>query len=259
MSIYFSSSPHAANLGGHPALRGDGIFETLRVESGTPQFLNRHLARMSESSRRLKFESAPIDLIEGQARVLATEWQAKSGRMRITLFVDGNFHIGLEEFDSQKKFPLKVGISQYPIASTGALSGSKSISYGANTFQMRLAQESGLSDLIVLNERGEVVETLIANLFIIAKGRVVTPSLQSGALPGIARAILLESADVLEEEISASELLSADGVFLSSSLRGLRQIETLVGEGRVKNFAPLEIFANLESEFEATRQRESRS
>jgi branched-chain amino acid aminotransferase len=78
-----------------------------------------------------------------------------------------------------------------------------------------------------LNTQGRLAEATAANIVLYFDGRLVTPPVAEGALPGIARAVLLESGEVQERPISAAELRRAEGGFLCNSLgrRPLAEIE----------------------------------
>lgn len=83
----------------------------------------------------------------------------------------------------------------------------------------------GLDEVIFLNERGEVCEGTITNVFVERGGVLLTPPLTSGLLPGVLRAELLAQGRARESLLSPGDLLGAR-VFLGNALRGL--IPTLV-------------------------------
>lgn len=93
----------------------------------------------------------------------------------------------------------------------------------------------------MLNERGDVAEGASANVFIVAKGVLVTPPLRDGILPGVTRALVLERArelgiEVLEQSIRVRTLLGADEAFITSTLKEVMPIATVdggaIGSGR---------------------------
>ena len=87
------------------------------------------------------------------------------------------------------------------------------------------ARANGFDDVIFLNERDEVTEGAISNVFLQRGERLVTPPLSSGVLPGVLRQHLLLTRSTAEERVlSLPDLLGADGVFLCSAVRGLRRI-----------------------------------
>jgi branched-subunit amino acid aminotransferase/4-amino-4-deoxychorismate lyase len=75
--------------------------------------------------------------------------------------------------------------------------------------------------VVFLNERGELTEGSRSNLFVRRQGKLVTPPLSCGLLPGILRSKLIESGECAEEILYPYDLESADEIFLGNSLRGL--------------------------------------
>jgi branched-subunit amino acid aminotransferase/4-amino-4-deoxychorismate lyase len=84
---------------------------------------------------------------------------------------------------------------------------------------VRLAQSRGYTDGVYLNQNGDVVETGSANIVILKNERFITPSLESGCLPGITRHILIKHFDISEELFAWEEMLDSDAIFLCSSIR----------------------------------------
>lgn len=83
---------------------------------------------------------------------------------------------------------------------------------------------SGVEERIFLNERGEVCEGTITNVFVQNGNRLLTPPRSSGLLPGILRAELLDTGSPLqavEAVLTVSDLQSAEGLFCGNALRGL--------------------------------------
>jgi branched-chain amino acid aminotransferase len=113
--------------------------------------------------------------------------------------------------------------------------GTKIISWSFNLTWNEQAHERGFDEVVLLNERGEVAECTSANIFVIQGSNVWTPPLNSGCLPGVTRAILLEEIQVPgitlgEKTLLPEDLERADRVFITSTTRDVlpvREIETL--------------------------------
>jgi para-aminobenzoate synthetase/4-amino-4-deoxychorismate lyase len=87
------------------------------------------------------------------------------------------------------------------------------------------AKAEGFDEVIFLNERGEVTEGAISNFFIERSGKLLTPPLNCGVLPGIMRRHLLETNPTAEEcVLNLEELKAAESVFLCNSVLGLRRV-----------------------------------
>ena len=88
------------------------------------------------------------------------------------------------------------------------------------------AVNQGFDDVLFLNQRGEVTEGAISNVFIEKGGLWVTPPLECGLLAGVYRRHLLETLEHVEERVLyAEDLRRADAVYLSNAVRGLRRVE----------------------------------
>ena len=258
MHLSYSSSGPLPQVQ-HPWLRGDGLFETLRVQKQIPLLLRRHLARLKRSASALKFEETDFARIENESTTMAQQWESGLGRMRITLFSNGEFLVTIEEFALSHSIPTKLGIAKEQIEAASPLVGHKSLSYGVNALLLRTASESGLSDLVIRNNRGEISESCIANIFALKGEDVLTPPLSSGCLPGIARELLLENGWAKESALTLDQLFQADALFLSSSLRGLVSAASLTENGRTKNFVANSRIQILAERFEEAIGLESHS
>ena len=90
------------------------------------------------------------------------------------------------------------------------------------------AVAAGFDEVLFTNERGEVTEGAISNLFIERGGKLVTPPLTCGLLPGVFRRSLLESCPTAEERVvTVDDLKTADALFLCNSVRGMRKVKSL--------------------------------
>lgn len=90
------------------------------------------------------------------------------------------------------------------------------------------ARAEGFDEIIFRNEREEVTEGAISNLFILLEGKLFTPPLSSGVLPGVYRRHLLDMHATSEERaLHLQDLESADGVFLCNAVRGMRQVRSV--------------------------------
>ncbi|WP_299935810.1 aminotransferase class IV family protein [uncultured Pelagimonas sp.] len=86
----------------------------------------------------------------------------------------------------------------------------------------RAALPKGIDELLFLNERDELCEGTITNLFVTTQdGLRLTPPLTSGLLPGILRQSLLAEGDYQEGTLTLSDLRHAQSIFVGNSLRGL--------------------------------------
>ncbi len=103
----------------------------------------------------------------------------------------------------------------------------KSTSYADHLSALCFAKEQqGVDELLFGNSKGDWSEGTTSNGFAVLEGRLVTPSLDSGCLPGTMRAQVLAWAGELgieteERSIPMEELGSASEMFLTSAIRGV--------------------------------------
>ncbi len=116
----------------------------------------------------------------------------------------------------------------------------KTTSYAESILALREAHDSGFDDTIFLNTYDFVAEASAANVFVCLNKVIVTPAVTQGILPGITREVVLQLAkntgfSATEREVHDEELINADEVFLTSSLRGLVPVvkvgEHMLGQG----------------------------
>jgi branched-subunit amino acid aminotransferase/4-amino-4-deoxychorismate lyase len=120
--------------------------------------------------------------------------------------------------------------------SQSPLSGIKSIGYLDNLLAHSEAVAAGADEAILLNEQDFVAECSTSNIFLVVEGRLLTPSAESGILPGITREVVLELALNLgiavdeEEEIPLAQLLRANEAFLTNSIVEVMPIAEVNGK-----------------------------
>jgi branched-chain amino acid aminotransferase len=218
MKIYFNNSLRddlALPATGGGWLLGDGAFESLRTYSGRAFALERHLDRLEQTLNELKI-AAPsrAQLVRGVEETIAANPAAPFGRLRITVLGDGNWMVTHIEYKTEDRF-LKLCLSPIKRYSLDLTSGMKTISYQASAVALRQAASKGFDDAVFINEQGEVMESALANLLWLKDGQWFTPDLNSGCLPGVIRALLVE----IQAPLLVEDLENVDGLALTSSVR----------------------------------------
>jgi branched-chain amino acid aminotransferase len=110
-----------------------------------------------------------------------------------------------------------------------------------SVLSVREAQAAGAVEPILLNDAGDVAEGASSNVFIVKDSAALTPPLSAGILAGVTRALILELCSELgiparEETLRVADLVGADEVFLTSTIREALPVGTIdgkpVGDGR---------------------------
>jgi branched-chain amino acid aminotransferase len=239
---------------------GDSVYETLRTYGGRPFALDRHLRRLRRSASRIAVD-VPLgdDVLRGRLDALLAA--AANPESYVRLIVTRGVGDVSYRFDRIHGPTVVMIAKPFEAPPEGAYSGGiaaslssvrrnhrtaldpaiKSCNLLNNVLAVREAQGRGASEALMLNLEGDLAEGASSNVFLVRDGVVRTPSLDSGILPGITREIVLELLPSLgiegrEERLRADDLLGADEVFVTSSLREALPVRSvdgrLVGDGR---------------------------
>jgi para-aminobenzoate synthetase/4-amino-4-deoxychorismate lyase len=198
------------------------LFETLRFEPGAGYLLlERHLARLLRSAAMLGFRHD-----EATLRAVLADHAARPGtgavqRVRLQLDPDGHVTLTAAELAGTQG-PWQLALAGERIDARDPLVFHKTTRRALHDgTRARLAAETGCDEVIFLNGDGLVCEGAISNLFVLRNGRLLTPALGAGLLPGTLRAALLETGRAFEAELRLEDLVSAERLYCGNSLRGL--------------------------------------
>lgn len=224
---------------------GDGVFETIAVIDGKAQWLQRHIERMKAAASELGLVLNAEQLTLGITAVLARS-SSPSEVLRITLTRgvaarglagEGSrpsLLITLDAFPASNRFaPCKLATSKIRRNKTAPSARLKTLSYIDAIMAAR--EVAGRADeALMLNSAGHVASGTTGNIFLLAEGKLVTPSLDQAILPGIMRGLVIERAReagfaVEERHVSRHELVAAQGLFCTNSLRFMRPVSNYDG------------------------------
>ncbi len=238
----------------HGYLYGYGLYETMRTYSGHFFRLERHLARLARGVDMLGLSSgvAQYDLEKAVCAVLEANG-LKEARVRLTVSAgegdmtpDPRTCVGPTVVAMAKDLVpqpvevyqrgFRVVISSIRQNSQSPLAQIKSANNLNNILAKAEARVAGVDDALFLNERGFLAEASSSNVFIVSGGILATPSLDSGALEGITRQVVLELAASLgipareDDAATVDALLQSDEAFLSNSIIEIMPISEVDGQ-----------------------------
>ena len=232
----------------HGLMVGDGVFETIKAVNGESFALTRHLDRLALSAKRMDLPEPDLAAIaDGVRRCLAVAPKWPLARIRIT-YTSGPGPLGSDRGSTgtnaivivgeQAPFPgtADVVVVPWPRNERGALAGVKSTSYGDNAKALAYAKERGGAEAIFENLAGSLCEGTGSNIFIVTGGRLITPTLASGCLAGVTRALTLQWCGGEEADVPISALYDAEEAFLTSTTRDIQPIRAV--DGKVLPQAP---------------------
>jgi para-aminobenzoate synthetase / 4-amino-4-deoxychorismate lyase len=201
------------------------LIETM-LWDGEFKLLSLHLDRMESSALYFGFEfdrpritSALLDLCK------AAGFDAKIRyRIRLTLTKSGRAATEMSPYPNETS-DIRIWLTDERTSSSDPFRRHKTTRREPYDRLYAKAREHGFEDVIFANEDGEITEGAISNIFIARMGKLLTPPVSSGVLPGVLRRHILETRDGSGEAVlNVDDLKSADGIYLCSSLRGLRRV-----------------------------------
>jgi branched-chain amino acid aminotransferase len=203
-------------------LRGDGVFEVIRVYEGRPFALEDHLRRLERSGANLRL---PVDLeaVRADAHRLLAEAGAGPDReaLRIVLTRGGRRLMLTEALPAG---PERIRLGSIVYAPTRVLDGVKSLSYASNMLASRLAREHGFDEALLVTPHGRVLEAPTSSIFWVAGEQILTPPLDDHILASITRAAVIELTGAQERVCTLEDLAAADEVFLASTTREVQPV-----------------------------------
>ncbi len=231
----------AISIFDHGFLYGDAVFETLRSYSGKFFKLSEHIDRLLKSANGifLHHKFTKYEIAQAVAKTLEKN-QARDAYIRICISRGiGQVSLDIDLCHNPMLIIIVKTIIDIPIQGVkiAVVKTRKNLSTAINpSFKTANMLNSILAKLeakrlnafegILLNVDGYVTEGSITNIFLIKNFKLITPSINSGILEGIARDTVIELAQranltVFEELIKPQELYEADECFLTNSVRGI--------------------------------------
>lgn len=201
------------------------LYETVRWEEEHGfWWIDRHLERLAGSAAYFGFECD-----EGAIKAaLDREAEGLTGSRSVRLELDRSGGL-LLEIDPEDLEPVRwwphpgpgyatCSINTKPINSASIYRFHKTTA--RRPYRERRDMHTGVDEVLLVNERGELTEGTRRNVAVLFGGTWVTPPLASGCLPGVLRQVLLDEAALSEEVVMVDDLRGADGLALLSSIYG---------------------------------------
>jgi branched-chain amino acid aminotransferase len=225
----------------HGLLYGDGVFEGIRVYGGRPFLLDEHLDRLAASARAIVLE-LPAERAEIAAlcREAAERAGLDDGYLRLVV-TRGAGALGVSPHTCPRAGLIVIAapLSLYPaeryrdgvrlVTSSLRRSASdalppqvKSLNYLTSVLASIEARRQGADEAVLLNAQGLIAECTADNLFLVSRGRVLTPAVASGALAGITRSLVLrltseQGIEAVEAPLTPADAWTADELFLTGT------------------------------------------
>ena len=238
-------------------LYGDAVFEALRTYAGIPHALSEHVARLFRSSAIIGMDPGVTrEVIEHEVCEAIRRCDASQHYVRIVLTRGhGPFGLSLRGAGPSLRVILVRALSDpdprlyrdglrvetVTVPPSRFVAGAKPSSYLTNLLALEHAQSLGADDAFLLGEYGELLEGATSSVFVVRRGRVETPTLALGILPGITRDLALALASeqgfsVHEGLLTIHDAYRAQEVFVTSSVCEIAPVVAIdgvsIGDGR---------------------------
>ncbi|RMG58515.1 MAG: aminodeoxychorismate lyase [Gammaproteobacteria bacterium] len=236
----------------------DGLFETLRVDDGTPCLWARHKARLRHGCRVLGIPMPEEGVLDEEAREYARRLGSGVLRLMLTRGSGGRGYSPPESVRPRRIWSIhplpqwpaswlqrgvEVGLCRTRLSAQPLLAGLKHM---ARLEQVMARQElgTGLAEGLMMDGQGRVIEGTMSNLFVHFDGRWWTPRIDHSGVAGVVRSLLLETgmpdgSPVAElETLRIDTLFAAEAMLLTNSVIGAWAVRRLAG---VEFDPPLEL------------------
>jgi branched-chain amino acid aminotransferase len=225
----------AISVTDHGFTVGDGVFEAIKVIDGQPFALDLHLERLARSAAGLGLPDVDDEAVRRGVKAVVTDQELPLGRVRIT-YTGGSAPLGSGRGDAPptlvvvaaplEPFPETTAVATmpWPRNERGALAGLKTTSYAENVVALAEAHRHGASEAIFANLAGNLCEGTGSNVFYVVDGELRTPTLASGCLAGVTRALVLEWCGGVEVDEPIEVVDGASEIFLASTTRDVQPV-----------------------------------
>lgn len=194
---------------------GFGVFETLRVEKGIPQFVEEHWRALGEATDALGI-ARKIDFRTRASRLPPGE----TGRWRWVATLEEQWEsFAAEKLSKRPAFSLEPAPQR--VGSENWDARFKTLSYLTH-WQARRAVAA--DEALLCNERGEITSGACSNLFWVRRKAIYTPSREAGCRAGVIRGWILGRVEVVEGRFPLSELEDAEEIFLTNCWIGVMPV-----------------------------------
>lgn len=257
---YFDKQDAKVSVFDHGLLYGDGVFEGIRVYGGKIFKREEHIDRLWDSAKAIWLEipMTKEKMIEDMEQTVALN-EIKDGYIRL-IVTRGIGDLGLDPEKCVKPsiIIIAAGIALYspelyekgleivtvntPRNHPAALSPRiKSLNYLSSILAKIEGKQAGCIEVLMLNHKGELAECSADNVFLIRKGRLLTPPVDAGILEGITRNTVMDLAreagiEVMEIPLTKYDAYVADECFLTGSAAEVIAVVKIdgrvIGEGK---------------------------
>jgi len=196
-----------------------GLVESILWDKNKGYFLlDLHLKRVEKSAKSFSYPYKEKEIKRKLKEAALNE--KRNLKIRLVLDAEGSINIKKEPI-KKSKTPIKIRISERRINSKDKLLYHKTTKRAFYDRERKKGLVKGYFETIFLNERGQLTEGTISNIFVLKDKRLYTPPVKSGLLPGVLREHFIKEGKAKEKILYLKDLKGADKVYVGNSVRGL--------------------------------------
>jgi 4-amino-4-deoxychorismate lyase len=237
---------------------GDGLFETLVCVKGRARFLSLHLDRLAKGCERLHISLGDIGSLRTEIQTAAAEAREALIKVIVTrgeAIARGYGWAGTEvpsrlvfryalpaEKTAAGREGIRAVVAKLRYGENPLLAGMKHLNRLEQVLARSEVSTEDAAELLVFGSSGTLVSGTMSNVFLVNRGRLLTPKLDRCGVAGVMRRVILREAAASgiaaeERELGDADLASADEIFVSNSRIGIWPIRTL--EARDLGIGPI--------------------
>ncbi len=229
---------------------GEGVFESFRYRSKPPVLFDKHMKRMEKGAALLKIPLPKKEYIKELVNKAILNSELSDAYVKICLLSSGKsaFYeaasssqvlVIIKEYTPPNPF-VRLKVNSFMVTSDSPLRAVKSMNYLDYTMARREAIHLDFDEALLLNEREEIVECSVSNIFWFKDKTLYTPSEECGCLPGTTRDLVMHVADSCDMQIQKSrfllkDMITAEFVFVANSLIGCVPVSEVDGSSFITN------------------------
>ena len=237
---------------------GDGLFETIACVGGRARFLQLHLRRLAAGCTRLGLEAPEAPTLRAEVQQLAAPCARAIIKVLLTRGAAAARGYAVTGFEKPTRISLRyawppedsalaregvrVRIAALRLGENPALAGLKHCNRLEQVLARREWTDTGIAEALMFSSSGALISGTMSNVFMVRDAKLYTPRVDRCGVAGIMRHVVLAAAadaGIAAEErvLDSQELLSAQEVFLTNALMGIRPVREL--DGRSLSPGPL--------------------
>ena len=226
---------------------GDGLFETMAATNGRVRNFARHMERLADGGRRLGLPVPDPNLVAAECERALVGLGAGSVKLMVTRGPGPRSYrppaepsvtrIVVSSAPKPRNDPedgIVVRLCDTPLGLNPRLAGLKHLNRLEQVLACAEWDDPEVGEGLMLSMDGRLVCATAANVFLVAGGRLVTPEIRDCGVAGVMRQVVLKAAAALGipvsiEDVRPEALDSADEVFVTNAVTGVRPVGELMG------------------------------